>query len=308
VASSPFFYFESHNSEREISTKVIQGYVGYTASRAKNSLTLKAGQLISAFGSFPLRYDDEANPLIDAPLSYGSSDYGPLNYPVTLYGQPGVELDVNVNRLDGRVQFVNSSPANTRKLFAGGQNPNWVAGAGYTIRQGLRVGGSFYRGGYLTTGRLLLPAERSGDWPASGVGLEAQWAGGHWSINGEWQRFYFPYPRIIANTSSKFGYVEVKRTLHPRLYLATRLSYNSNSAFPSASSPIVFFRASRHTCELVAGFRLNRSQLLKVGYEWMRKDGVSGTRENVFGVQFVTSLEPLSRIFHHGPAAAVQKP
>ena len=32
--------------------------------------TFKAGQLTSAFGSFPIRYDDMANPLIDQPLAY----------------------------------------------------------------------------------------------------------------------------------------------------------------------------------------------------------------------------------------------
>jgi len=156
------------------------------------------------------------------------------------------------------VQFVNSSPANTRNLFAGGQNPNWVGGAGYTIRQGFRIGGSFYRGGYLTTGKLLLPTENSGTgppapsaWRRSGRrALEPQW---------EWQRFYFPYKRIVPNTSMKFGYVEVKRTLHPRLYLAGRLSYHTNSAFSSTGMQIASSRPNRLAGELVAGFRLNRS-------------------------------------------------
>lgn len=299
VNSSPFFYFTSYESEREIQTKVIQGYVGYTRSRGRNSLTVKAGQLISAFGSFPLRYDDEVNPLIDAPLGYGSSEYGPLDYPVTLYGQPGVEVDANLRRLDARLQFVNSSPANPRALFAGGQKPNWVAGAGYTIRQGFRVGGSFYRGGYLTVGRFLRPSENASDWPATGLGWEVQWSRGHWSINGEWQRFYFPYPRFLVNPTLRFGTAEVKRTIHPRLYLATRAGYSTYSSIQTVNMPSpVVFRRNRQSYELVAGFRVNRSQLLKIGYEWLHTEGVPGARDNVFGVQFVTTLQPLSKVFH----------
>ena len=299
VSSSPFFYFQSDETKREVRARLIQGYVGYTISVARGFLTVKSGQMVSAFGSFPLRYDDDVNPLIDVPMTYGSSDYGkPLQYPVTLYGQPGVELDLNLHRFDGRVQFVNSSPALTRVLFAGGQNANWATGAGYTIRQGFRVGASYYRGGYLPTGVLLHPTERAGDWPGTGVGVDVQWAAGYWSVNGEWQRFFFPYPHIIADTSMKFGYVEAKRTLHPRLYLAGRIGYNANESFPRPQAPVAFFRPDRQSYELVGGLRVNRFQLLKIGYEWVHKERSPGTRDNVFGMQFVTSIEPLSRAFH----------
>jgi hypothetical protein len=309
VDSSPFFYFEADKSERKIEARVVQGYVGYTTSREKNSLTVKVGKLVSAFGSFPLRYDDELNSLIDVPPGYGSSEYGALKYPVTLYGQPGVEVDMNLRRWDARIQFVNSSPGNPRALFAGGQNPNWVAGSGYTIRQGFRVGGSFYRGGYLTVGRLLLATENAGDWPATGVGLEAQWARGPWSVNGEWQRFYFPYGRIIADTTLKFGYAEVKRLLPPRLYVATRFGYNTNNSIQRAGPPrTVPFRPNRTPLELTLGFRLNRSQLLKLGYEWARREGSSGSRDDVLGVQFVTSLQGLSKVFHRDPNAPGHRP
>jgi hypothetical protein len=45
----------------------------------------------------------------------------------------------------------------------------------------------------------------------------------------------------------------------------------------------------------VLGFRVNRLQLLKAGYEWLHTDGVSGSQNNVFGLQFVTSIHSLSR-------------
>jgi hypothetical protein len=39
------------------------------------------------------------------------------------------------------------------------------------------------------------------------------------------------------------------------------------------------------------------SREIKAGYEWLKIDGASGTRNNVFGVQFVTSVYPLSKVF-----------
>src|SRR5262249_15019896 len=146
------------------------------------SATLKAGQLASAFGSFPLRYDDMANPLPDQPLSYRSRlrirpDQLPCGvndlarqwknysrgflppvrfvcggditnaagmFPVTLYGLPGVELDISSSHLDARAQLINSSPSNPQNLLAGSQRVQWAAGAGFTIRAGLRVGFSAF--------------------------------------------------------------------------------------------------------------------------------------------------------------------
>jgi len=50
--------------------------------------------------------------------------------------------------------------------------------------------------------------------------------------------------------------------------------------------------------ELALGFRVNRLQLLKVGYEWLHTEGVTGGRDNVFGLRFVTSVHSLSRAIH----------
>jgi len=45
------------------------------------------------------------------------------------------------------------------------------------------------------------------------------------------------------------------------------------------------------------GFRLNRFQTLKTGYEVFRTSGVPGSRDNVFGIQFVTAVHALSKAF-----------
>ena len=121
VRSTPFFYQDAYSSDRQITTDLLQGLVGYTRSWSKTTVSLKAGKLSSAFGSFPLQYDDTANPLLDQPLPYtylepgGGKSYGLA--PVTLYGLPGAEIDLSWRRLDARVQLTNSSPYNPLGLL-----------------------------------------------------------------------------------------------------------------------------------------------------------------------------------------------
>src|SRR5262249_8107174 len=128
--------------KHEVRTDTIQTFLGYTFKYDAASVVIKAGRLSSAFGSFPLRYDDAENPLLDQPLSYittltlradqipcGTNDllhqfYGSVAegcggasgrasglVPVTLYGLPGVEADVAAGRIDARFQLTSESPA-----------------------------------------------------------------------------------------------------------------------------------------------------------------------------------------------------
>ena len=61
--------------------------------------------------------------------------------------------------------------------------------------------------------------------PASGLGLEVQWARGHWSASGEWQRFQYDLPGFTQAPSVISTYGEAKRILTPRLYLAGRAGW-----------------------------------------------------------------------------------
>lgn len=298
LSSKPFFPFQAYESEHQLFMRWIQAYVGYKYQSGRKGVTIKAGQLAVAFGSFPMRYEDDVNPLIDAPVGYGDGKYGALQYPISLYGLPGVEADVNVRNVDLRLQFVNSSPVNPRPLFGSGQTANWIAGAGYTLKPGLRIGTSLLRGGYLTTGRFLLPTENSADWPVTAVGVDLQWNTGHWTMNGEWQYFHLPYPRFTINPNLTIAYFEVKRNLSPRVYVAARIGTFPHSQLqPEESLTPVRYPPGRNAYEGAIGFRVNRDQLLKIGYELSVKEGVRGTLDNVFGIQFVTNLPALSMRF-----------
>jgi hypothetical protein len=300
VRSTPFFYEDAYSADRGIDTQALQLFMGYARSWTHTSVGVKMGKLPSDFGAFPLRYDDMDNALIDEPLPYtylqlrsfrpGQDPYGLT--PVTLYGLPGAEFDLSLHRLDTRLQITNSNPYNPRSILDSGQHIQWTAGAGYTIRQGFRVGVSAYDGPWLNNSlKPLLPAGSTvRDFPASGLGVDAQWAHGPWSTGGEWQHFVFRFPPSSASALN-FGYVELKRIISPRWYSAVRGNYQTNNR--QAAS----FLARRQIAEVAVGFRPDRFQLLKVGYEWEAVQGGPPVRDNVFGVQFVTAVDGLSKAF-----------
>ena len=145
---------------------------------------------------------------------------------------------------------------------------------------------------------LLHSGKTVRDYPATGVGIDAQWSGGRWSASGEWQRFRFESPNFTVPPGVSAAYLEVKAIVTPRLYLAGRLGRQSYGAIADVSGRSASaFSPSQQSYEFAAGYRLNRSQLLKVGYEWLRTDGSHGTHDNVLGIQFVTTIGSLSKAF-----------
>jgi hypothetical protein len=305
VRSTPFFYQDAFSPDRQIKTDLLQGFVGYTRSWNKTTLSFKAGKLASAFGSFPLQYSDAANALLDQPLPYNylvpaghAESYGLM--PVTLYGLPGAEIDLSWRRVDARFQLTNSSPYNPLSLWASGQHPQWTAGGGYTIVQGFRVGMSAYRGPWLND--ALDDSYPQGysatDFPATALGADVQWARGYWSASGEWDRFVFDYPNFTVAPTLSFGYVEMKRIISPRWYAALRTGYQLNNypVYWSVRSASTFL-PNRQAYEVAFGYRPNRLMLLKAGYEVMNVHGVPPGQDNVFGVQFITSINSLSKAF-----------
>ncbi len=333
VNSEPYYYWEAYSNSREVNSYTLQAFVGYSRSAEKTAISIKAGKLASAFGSFPLRYDDTANPLLDMPVTYGTwlgirADQLPcgindllrqrsyrfvrfscggsknLNYwgiwPETVYGIPGAELDFSYNRIDGRLQITNSSPANPHSFLSDSQNVQWTAGAGYTIRQGFRVGFSAFRGPWLDeeVGDLLPAGKGYGDYPASGEGIDVQWARGRWSATGELQWLQYRYPGFRTSPAIYSEYIEAKAILSPRFYAAIRTSFQQHNRPEDlqrlSSKP---FQPNLQYYEFALGLHLNHFQTLKLGYEWVRAAGIPGNRENVIGVQIVTSINSLTKAF-----------
>ncbi len=192
LISRPYFYEDLTTQGYGLKAQVLQAALGYSKVWKNASVVVRAGQMPSAFGAFLLRYDDADNPLIQMPMGYGY-----YYAPVTTSGLMGAQADATLGKWDARVQLVNSSPSNARSIFAKDQYGNWAGGVGYTIRQGLRVGLSSYRGPYLDRQEpFFRPGEAEPkDLPATAVGADAEWARGHWNLNGEWQHFDMTYHR-----------------------------------------------------------------------------------------------------------------
>ena len=277
VHSRPYFWEQIPTQGYGVRGDVLQAHLTYSRFWKDRSLVVRAGQLSSAFGAFLLRYDDALNPLINLPAAYGYYYKG-----VTNYGLTGAQVEATIGKLDARAQFVNSSPANRRSIFDRDQYGNWAGGAGYTIKQGFRVGVSAYRGPYLHRGYpYFFPGEANPkSLPGSAYGLDAQWARGRWNLYGEWQRFQLAY-KLIPTFQKRIGYAEARCVLHPRWYAATRVGYLSTTPYPSSETYY----------EMAGGYRPNRHQLIKFEYQIER---AGGKLENTFAVQLVTSFQAIS--------------
>jgi hypothetical protein len=246
LITRPYYYEDLSSTGYGAKGSVLQATLNYSRVSQKGSILLRAGQMPTAFGSFLLRYDDNDNALVD-------------HSPVSILGVAGAQIDATRGRFDGRIQFANSSPANPRSIFATDQYGNWAGGGGYTVRQGLRVGVSGYRGPYLDRKyAYYFPGEvNPSKLTAHAIGVDGNWAHGHTTAFVEVQRFVMPYT-LIPDFRESAGYAEVKQVLAPRWF--------------------------------VAGYRPDRFQLLKAGYEFKHYSANSEHDEHVLGIQLITTF------------------
>jgi hypothetical protein len=328
VRRLPYFYYDAYLSERGIETDLIQGYVGYTTHSGPATIVFKAGQMVTAFGSFPLRYDDAQNPLLDQPLAYitelpiradqlscgvndllwqsygyvsakcgGESGGGPGITPATLYGMPAAQAELSLHRFDARVQLTNSSPSYSWSWeTVSRQYLQWAAGGGFTIEQGFRIGASEFRGPYLeNTISPYLPAGTTvRSFPATGRGLDVQWARGRFSANGELQGFRFDAPNFVVPPRILTGYAELKARLTPRIFVAAREGFlKTESVLDTQGVAASEFAPTLQATELGVGCWLHPRVLAKVSYEFLHAAGSTGTLNNVLGMQLVATFNQL---------------
>lgn len=276
--TQPFLNSDFGIEGRAVKGDVLQASLNYARFWDRGSVTVRVGQLSSNFGSFLLRYDDAVNPVPGIPIAYGYYS------PVSLQGLAGAEVNVTSGRFDGRVQFVNSSPANPRSPTESDQYGTWSGGAGYRIRQGFRVGASTYRGPYLDRKYpFYFPGEdEPRKLPATAVGMDVEFGSGPWNVYGEWQHFRMDYHTIPVFTEHT-GYAELRRVLNPRWFLATRIEYVRFGDIPGYQR-----------YEVGAGYRPNRLQIAKLSYGVEQGSAVRSAVETVVMFQLVTSMRLFS--------------
>lgn len=279
LSSVPYFTEDFTTPGHAVTTRVLQANLGYSRFWKSGSINIRAGQLSSAVGSFNLRYDDAVNPLIDIPVLYGY--YGLIS----TAGLAGVQTDVTIGKWDARAQFVNSSLMNPRSVFDRDQYGNWAGGAGYTILQGFRAGISGARGPYLDRQwPFFFPGEANPNrLPGSSLGTDVQFARGHWNLETEWNWMLMPYHEIPF-TRREGAYVEVKRVLSPRWYVAVRDGYLSTKGSLNDIEEVY---------ELAAAYRASTHELIKLGYE-IQDNATPGHVNRFLMVQLVTTVHPLS--------------
>jgi hypothetical protein len=275
LSTRPFFYSELFTTGYGAKGILLQSTLNYSRVSRKGSILVRAGEMSTAFGAFMLHYDDADNALVDLPIGYGY-----YYAPVSILGVAGAQIDATKGKWDARAQFANSSPANPRSLFAHDQYGNWAGGAGFTIRQGFRVGVSAYRGPYLDRQyAYYFPGEaKPSTLPASAIGLDVTWAHGHTTAQGEVQNFIMHY-KAIPDFRESTGYGEIKQVLSPRWYVAARSGFSSANA-----------SGNEQTLETAAGFRPNRLQLIKIGYEYDHYSTGAQRNDNVLGIQLITTF------------------
>ena len=274
-STRPYFFDDLSQAGYGAKGTLLQGALYYSRVFKHGSVLVRAGEMSAAFGSFMLRYDDADNPLTDIPIEYGY-----YYSPVSVLGVAGAQLDATAGKFDARAQFANSSPANPRSVFAHDQYGNWVAGAGYTVRQGFRIGVSAYRGPYLDRKSLFFGSGEANPnkLPATAGGMEINWSHGHTSAQGELQRFVMPYDATPTFRETA-GYGELKQVLSPRWYIAERDGFSIANEGGNALD-----------VETAAGFRPNRFQLIKVGYEFRHYNSYDSPSDNIVALQLVTTF------------------
>lgn len=274
LTTRPYYFTDFSTAGYGAKGVVLQSTLNYSRVSSHSSILVRVGEMSTAFGSFVLRYDDADNALADFPIDYGY--YGP----VSILGIAGAQVDATRGKFDARAQLANSSPANPRSVFARDQYGNWAGGAGYTIRQGFRVGVSGFRGPYLDRkSPYFFPGEaKPSSLPAHALGFDANWAHDHTSALGELHKFVFPYT-VLPTYRESAGYGEVKQVLSPRWYAAGRFGFTS----AKASGKV------QHV-EAAAGFRPNRFQLIKAGYEYEHYTTGAERNNNAFAFQYITTF------------------
>jgi hypothetical protein len=275
VHSRPYFPEEFSSQGYGVKTNILNANVSYSQFWGKSSLVVRVGQLTSAFGSFLLRYDPSSNPLTGVPAGYGYYGNG-----VAIEGLAGAQVDGTIGPFDMRAQFTNSSPANPRSVFDRDQYANWTGGAGYTIRQGFRIGVSAYRGPYLDRHYAFYFHGEAPphDLPGTGYGLDVQWGQGPWNVYGELSHFQMTY-KTIRDFNMHTGYAEIRRVINPRWFTAARVNYMRPLGFRGSEA-----------YEMAAGFRPAANQLLKFGYTIEHVSGSPDGPDHAVTIQFVSSF------------------
>ena len=261
--------------------------VRYLASPA---FVIDVGRFTPIIGTFSSRHFSTRNPLIGEPDGY-SSDY-PVGVKVSGEGHG---FDYRAGLVTRPTTHVNYEPEPSSRLRPG-------IGGGYTPIVGLRFGGSFTMGSYLSSGTPAgaLAGRSWADYQQSLIALDASYSRGYLETHAEAARGTYDLPGQRSILGFTY-YGEARYTLTPRLFIAGRIERNKYPFIrPGTTSSWTARQTDFVDGEAGAGFRLTTSTIVKAsvrGDQWWlgyRAAGFRGRGGHAFAMQLSQSFDVMN--------------
>lgn len=135
---------------------------------------------------------------------------------------------------------------------------------------GLTVGVSGSRGAWVgrAVESLLSQSARARGMSQSLVGLDAEFARGHWILRGEWWHSRFEVPTLTGPLSSTGRFVEGRYRFRPRWQVAARVDRLTFSKIVGSLAVPISWDAPLWRTEAVLGYRVTRHIDLRAGYQY----------------------------------------
>jgi len=135
---------------------------------------------------------------------------------------------------------------------------------------GLVIGVSGSRGAWISRDvRSLLPAgQQKRGTSQTLVGIDTEFARGHWILRGEWWHSRFAVPTLTPALSSTGGFVEARYRFRPRWQVSVRADRLTFSRITGESSVPTSWDAPMWRAEGVLGYRVSRHVDLRAGYQF----------------------------------------
>ncbi len=230
------------------------------------STRVDVGYMPSPIGLGVFDVNPRQNPTIASHTAYFTPmlpfDTGSARFPAiaSTYPLAGV-VTVSTNHWDARAAMVNSSPV--RISIAGvtanpDATPVFEAGAGVTPVIGLRLGGVFAHGVYLTSEEIA-PTLPQGDRAMTLAGFEGEYSVRYTKLSGEAIHDTFETPTGRVGATEWF--IQGTQTITPRWAVAGR--HEGTSAPVVGLGTLFDAQPNLYANELTAVFRINRDVLLK---------------------------------------------
>ena len=135
---------------------------------------------------------------------------------------------------------------------------------------GLTVGVSASRGSWV--GRdvksLLSPVEQQRGTTQALVGVDTEFARGHWILRGEWWHSRFNVPTLTDVLSSTGGFAEARYRFLPRWQVSMRGDRLAFSTLAGSALPSSAWDAPLWRVEGAVGYRVSRRIDLRAGYQY----------------------------------------